>query len=113
MSHHDPSLALNTLVLAKTYGVYFVVVGLALIFSPERFRKWYEDILQEPRRVLFGGTISLIIGSYILAVHNHFVSDWPIVLTAIGYWGVLSGAGCLISGKFISLFKKLSNELSF
>jgi|TARA_Y100000991_G_C21955639_1_gene341936 uncharacterized protein YjeT (DUF2065 family) len=99
--------ATMTVILAKAYGIYFTVVGLALLADPTRFRKWYEDIFAETRRALFGGTISLVIGCFIIATHNHLVPDWRIILTGIGYWGVFSGAGCLISGKFIQLFRPM------
>ena len=94
-----------TIILAKTYGIYFAVVGLALAVCPERFREWYEDIMRESRRALFGGTISLLIGCFIIAVHHHLVMDWPVIITLIGYWGVFSGAGCLISNNFTILSK--------
>ena len=90
-------------------------MGIALLVDPSRFRKWYEDILQESRRALFGGTISLLIGCFIIATHHHLVADWPVVITLIGYWGVVSGAGCLISEKFIHLFKPMveANDLVY
>ena len=103
-------LSANTIMYAKAYGIYFFVTGLALAYCPNRFRAWYEDILSEGRRVLFGGTIALLIGSFIVATHNHLVADWPVIITMIGYWGVFAGAGCLISDKFISLYKVMINS---
>ena len=90
---------------AKAYGIYFLVTGLGLIVNPQRFRAWYNDIISESRRVLFGGTIALLIGSFIVATHNHIVADWPVIISLIGYWGVFAGAGCLLSEKFIGLYK--------
>ena len=40
-------IADTTLMFAKAYGIYFLVVGLALLACPSRFRTWYEDILSE------------------------------------------------------------------
>ena len=59
-----------SIMFAKAYGIYFTVVGLALLVDPSRFRAWYEDILAEGRRVVFGGTVALLIGSFILASHH-------------------------------------------
>lgn len=100
-------LATNTLLFAKAYGLYFIVVGIGLLVSPDRFRSWYEDIMSESRRVLFGGTISLIIGCFIIATHHHLVFDWPLIITLIGYWGIVSGLGCYVSDKFITLFRPM------
>ena len=49
-----------SIMFAKAYGIYFAVVGLALFLSPSRFRTWYEDILAEDRRAMFGGTVAQI-----------------------------------------------------
>lgn len=99
------SVAGLTAMYAKAYGIYFLVTGLGLIVNPQRFRAWYNDIISESRRVLFGGTIALLIGSFIVATHNHIVADWPVIISLIGYWGVFAGAGCLLSDKFIGLYK--------
>ena len=103
-------ISLITMMYAKAYGIYFLVTGLGLLVSPARFRDWYNDILSEGRRVLFGGTIALLIGSFIVATHNHLVADWPVIITLIGYWGVFAGAGCLLSDKFIHLYKVMINS---
>ena len=100
---------LLSIMYAKAYGIYFLVVGLALLFNSDCFRTWYEDILKENRRVVFGGTLSLLIGSFILATHHVLVLDWPLIITLIGYWGVGSGALCLISKNYIKLFKPMIN----
>ena len=103
-------MAAMTTMYAKAYGIYFIVIGLGLLSCPSRFRSWYVDILGEERRVLFGGTIALLIGSFIIATHNYLVADWPVIITLIGYWGVFAGAGSLISGKFINLYKIMINS---
>ena len=104
-----------SLMYARAYGLYFLIVGLSLIANPDRFRDWYKDILSETRRVLFGGTIALLIGSFIIATHDIFVYDWPIIITLIGYWGIIAGAGALLSDKFINLYKWMieSNNLVY
>tara|TARA_B100001989_G_C24508685_1_gene449142 strand:+ start:43 stop:444 length:402 start_codon:yes stop_codon:yes gene_type:complete len=104
------ALATHSLLFAKAYGLYFIVVGIGLLSSPDRFRSWYEDIVSESRRVLFGGTIALIIGCFIIATHHHIVLGWPLLITLIGYWGILAGLGCYISDNFIKLFKPMINS---
>ena len=69
--------------------------------------------MSESRRVLFGGTISLLIGCFIIATHHHLVFDWPLIITLIGYWGVLSGLGCYVSDNFIKLFKPMIDSSDF
>ena len=96
-----------SIILAKTYGIYFIFVGLGLFFSPSRFRDWYKAILNEDRRQLLGALFSLLIGALIIAVHNIWASDWRLIITLIGYWGVFSGAGCFLSRNFFSYFRPM------
>ena len=49
--------------MQKAYGIYFLATGIGLFLNPATFRDWYNDILSENRRVLFGGTIAVLIGS--------------------------------------------------
>ena len=97
----------TSIMYAKAYGIYFTGVGLALLSNPKQFRNWYESLLDESRRVLFGGTIALLIGSFIIATHHKIASDWTMIITLIGYWGVGSGAGSLITGNYIKLFRPM------
>ena len=103
-------MELMTDLFSRAYGVYFIVLGIALLLSPDRFRHWYNDILVESRRAMFGGTIALLIGSFILATHHVLVADWRIIITLIGYWGVIAGAGCLITDNFVKIFKPMINS---
>ena len=107
---NDIIITTTTLIFAKAYGIYFSGVGIGLLTSPERFRNWYEDIMEESRRALFGGTVSLLIGSFIIATHNILVLDWPIIITLIGYWGVIAGGGSMISDRVVHLFKPMINS---
>ena len=94
-----------TLVLAKTYGLYLFFVGLSLLIYPERYRKWYVDIINDDKQQLFGGMLALLIGSFIISVHNIWTLDWKIILTLTGYWGVFWGAGLFLSKDFSKIFK--------
>ena len=120
-----------TWLLAFTYGLYFIGVGFALMLNPSRFRKWYEAILSESHHQMMGGTFALLIGSFLLATQVMPIivygttmtelmgSDYIIlrinsyILTLIGLWGVITGIGCLLSDKFIQLFRPMVNSQDY
>ena len=104
---HATTVLPTTIIFAKAYGIYFTGVGIALLSNPKQFRDWYQSLLEESRRVLFGGTIALLIGSFIISTHHHLTLDWTIIITLIGYWGVISGSASLISSNYIKLFKPM------
>jgi len=96
-----------SIVFAKAYGIYLTIVGVALISCPDRFRTWYNHILASDSQSLLGQTLALFIGVFIIATHNLWVADWRILITLIGYWGVLTGGGLLIFPSFSKCFKPL------
>lgn len=95
----------ESILLAKGFGIYLTVIAIALISHPHRFRDWYHDILANDSQSLLGGTLALFIGVFIIAMHNVWVFDWRILITIIGYWGVLKGGGLLIFPTFSQNFK--------
>ena len=97
MTGEVTSLTAMTLMYAKAYGIYFIATGLAIFLNPSRIRSWYEGILHDKGTVMLGGTIALVIGSFILATHHIIVPDWRIIITLIGYWGVVAGTAALVS----------------
>ena len=101
-----------SLILAKTFGICLLFLGFGLVRNPERFQSWDKSILDEDRRHLFAGFISLLIGSFILSVHNVWISGWQVILTILGYLAVSFGAGCMVSEKFFGFFRPMINYSS-
>ena len=48
-----------------------------------------------------------MIGCFILASHHLLVLDWRLLITVIGYWGVLKGAALLILPRFDRAFRPM------
>lgn len=103
----------TSILLAKAFGIYLTVVGVALISHPDRFRAWYNDILANDSQKLLGGTLALFIGVFIIAMHNLWVEDWRIFITVIGYLGLLKGSGLLIFPSFLKNFRPVLDSTNF
>lgn len=97
----------SSILFAKAFGIYLTVVGVALASHPDRFRAWYNHILADDSQSLLGGTLALFIGVFIIAIHNLWVADWRILITAIGYWGLFKGGGLLIFPSFSRNFRPM------
>lgn len=98
-----------TVLFAKAFGLYLIPVGIGLMVDPGRFRAWYQEILSEERRGLFGGVIALLIGSFIIASHNLWVMDWRLIITLIGWWGFLKGSALIVFPGFTKAFEPMIN----
>jgi len=97
----------TSILFAKAFGIYLTIVGFALLLHPQRFRNWYNEMINADFNLLFAGTLALFIGVFIIAFHNIWVLNWPILITLIGYWAVFKGAGFLITPKFVKIFKPI------
>ncbi|HEV8051298.1 MAG TPA: hypothetical protein VGP47_02305 [Parachlamydiaceae bacterium] len=95
----------TSLLFAKALGMYLTIVGIAILLHPKRFRTWYNKIITDDFHFLFGSTLALFIGVFIVALHNVWVFNWPIIITLIGYWSMFKGAGFLIIPNFVKVFK--------
>lgn len=78
--------------LAQVLGVLFFLVSLAMLLHQQRFKKIMSDFLSDAPLVNFTGALSILFGMLILACHNVWVADWPVLITLIGWFVLLQGA---------------------
>lgn len=97
----------TSILFAKAFGIYLTIFGIAILLHPQRFKAWYYEMIIKDFNLLFSGTLALFIGVFIIAFHNIWVLNWPILITLIGYWAVFKGAGFLITPKFVKLFQPI------
>ncbi len=99
-----------SVVLAKILGLYFLSVGLAFIINPDRLRQLYPQIKRDENFLLLGGMLALLIGAFVVALHNIWSLDWPLIITVLGWWSLLKGFGLLVYPDFIKYFSFLENR---
>lgn len=93
-----------TVILAKIFGFYFLAVGLAFIINPDRLKRWCQQIKNEDSFLFLGGILALLIGAFVVSVHNEWIMRWPVIITLLGWWGLIKGFGLLIFPDFIKFF---------
>jgi uncharacterized protein YjeT (DUF2065 family) len=94
----------SSAVLAQIIGAIFLVGGLQALFHWKSMSDAIEKAVQEYALMWIIGLISLTLGSTIVALQNLWVSDWRIVVTIIGWAGILKGA-------LIMLFPDLAKSM--
>ena len=104
------AMAAMSILYAKAYGIYFIATGLAIFLNPTRIRAWYQGILNDKNLAMVSSTFTILIGSFILATHHLIVADWHIIITLIGYWGVVVGTAGLVSDKVVQLVRGIVNN---
>lgn len=99
-----------TVILAKIFGLYFLVLSFAFLFNPDRFRRLYQQIEKDENFLFIGGILALLIGAFVISVHNVWVLDWPVIITVLGWWSLIKGSILLISPRSIILFSFIQNR---
>ncbi len=99
-----------SLVLAKILGLYLLAIGIAFIINPDRFRKFCAQATKDENTLFFGGMFALLFGAIVVGIHNVWVIGWPLIITLLGWWGVIKGFGLLISEKFIKIFSFIQSR---
>jgi len=76
---------------AQLIGVYLFILSLAMLIHATRFKKTMHEFLANSALMAFAGGISLILGLVIVISHNIWVTEWPILITLVGWLLIFQG----------------------
>ena len=71
--------------LAQVIGLYLFLMSLAALMNLDRCKKVTAHFLSDQPLMMFSGAIAMMIGLLIVVTHNVWVSDWPLLITLIGW----------------------------
>ncbi|MCC2111779.1 MAG: hypothetical protein KDJ16_07085 [Hyphomicrobiales bacterium] len=77
--------------LAKLIGPFFVVMGLSVLVEPKRMQRIGREFLASDALIYLSGVLTLPAGLAIVLTHNHWVADWPVIITIFGWVAILAG----------------------
>ena len=80
-----------TYFLSKLLGVYMMVVGFGMLIHGDRVRALLLELVASPLMLFTTGFMALLFGSYIVAVHNVWEYEWPVMITIIGWVALVKG----------------------
>ena len=99
-----------TIILAKILGLYFLGIGVALLFNLKRFKELYQQIAQNNIFCYLGGVLALFLGAFIVSVHNVWVMEWPVTLTILGWLSLIKGFWLLVCYRCVQVFSFMSQR---
>ena len=77
--------------LAQALGLYFLIVGFALISNGDQLKGLVSKILEDDALLFVTGFIALILGVLMVISHNLWVMDWRIVITLVAWLMFIKG----------------------
>lgn len=96
-------------------GITYLAVGIGIFINPDFYKKMIKDFTENPSAIYLGGLVALAIGFLIVSFHNIWVTDWPVIITILGWAALIKGLFLLvlpkISIKISNMFKEMKNLL--
>ncbi len=80
-----------SLILAKILGPYLLALGVGLFLNSERYRRIFQQSLNEPHIVFLASLVTLLIGASTVSLHNVWVWEWPVIITTLGWFSLVKG----------------------
>jgi len=94
----------TTLILSKFLGLYFFGIGFAFIINPKRAGKVYQLMMANEAILFLGGVVALLLGAFMISIHNIWVIGWPLVITLFAWWSFIKGVALLGTSQFTKCF---------
>ena len=74
-----------TVFLGQIIGIFWTVMGLAIIVHHQRFKKIFTEILDKPALLAMSGFVTLVIGAILVVTHNIWGWSFQGLITLIGW----------------------------
>jgi hypothetical protein len=78
--------------LARMLGLFFLVMGIGVTASAQGFRVMAEEFLASRALIFVAGLLAFLPGLAIVLTHNLWVGDWRVIITILGWLGLVGGA---------------------
>src|SRR5215472_8608736 len=82
--------------IAGLVGPTFMALGGMVLLNQNEVWVFVHDATAGPLIVMLSGILVLVAGLAILRVHNLWVKGWPVVVTLVGWAGVVSGVARML-----------------
>ena len=88
--------------LAKLIGPMLLVIGIGMLFNADGYRAMAEEFLKSRALIYLAGLLALVPGLAIVLTHNVWASDWRVIITVLGWLGLVGGVFRLLLPQQVS-----------
>ena len=94
----------SSIFIARIFGLCYLIIGVGFLFNRKTFQRIMEDFCKNAALVFYGGMLSLVAGIVIILIHNVWVAHWTVMITIIGWAGLIKGVWMIIFPNTVSKF---------
>ncbi|MGB8227109.1 MAG: hypothetical protein WCE45_09660 [Sedimentisphaerales bacterium] len=96
-------------------GIIYLVIGIGISGNPDFYKKLIKDFTENPPAIYLGGLVALVIGCFLVTLHNNWTRDWSVIITIFGWAALIKGMFLIVlpkvSIKFCNAFKEMKKLL--
>lgn len=97
--------------IARLMGPVLLAMGLGMLVESETMRVLSQEFLTNRGLIYLAGILTLLAGLAIVNAHNLWVPDWRVIITILGWLGIVGGLfRILLTGQVQSLGTGLASN---
>ena len=81
----------TSIFLARLLGPSMLVIVAGLAVNRATYRALSREFLDSPALIYLAGLMTFVAGLAIVLTHNVWVANWPVLITIVGWLGVITG----------------------
>jgi hypothetical protein len=81
----------RSIYLAKLIGPVLAAVGVGMLLNASVYQTMAGQFLTSYALIYLAGLLTMTAGIALVLAHNVWVADWPVIITAFGWLGVIGG----------------------
>ena len=85
-----------TLFLARLIGLYLIIVGVGILLNLKYYQRVMGDFSKNSALLYMGGIMALFFGLLVVLFHNVWLVGWPVIITIMGWLGIVKGVVILV-----------------
>jgi hypothetical protein len=82
----------NSIFLAKLIGPIFIAGAAGMLINGRAFLAMADELLRSRALIFLSGLLTMTAGLALVLTHNVWVANWPVLITILGWLGVIGGA---------------------
>ncbi len=100
----------TSILIAKIIAIIYLSFGIGLLFNGNFYKKEIPKLLDNSAYLILCGFMAIIVGMLIIEYHNHWVKNWTVIVTIIGWIALVKGVFLLAFPKAIKFYKQFLNS---
>lgn len=77
--------AFHSYILGQIFGLYLIIMAIIMLARARYYRDMIRNLKPVSGSVVFGATYGLLLGLFLITVHNHWVWEPDVIVTFLAW----------------------------